>query len=315
MLLSLPSNTAAELSQGKSRAIFSFFTPKTPKMWDTNTFRKPGPSCNAVPMFPVLHDYMDQVSWQKRSDMASAVWMREVEMILSLLLNTSDWRVWGQTAVSLFAPSCQAQLCMASNTSETRDTTLQLATKGLLASGALQREPSCLFWDTSEASPCLHMEDIPEQSFPAPLRMGSLPTMLIKHSDGSYPLHPRAACTLPALATPLHGQLDKPRSWAIPGKGILFTNVHSTCSLVHCIIIHSFNRKRHCSLWYKTKSGEPVNLFLQQLHFKPDFLKILISDRLEPIVLHSFFSVSTLQPRDETILARCLADPTAKPEG
>lgn len=49
----------------------------------------------AVPMFPVLHDCMDQLSWQKRSAMASAVWMREVERILSLLLNTSDWRVQG----------------------------------------------------------------------------------------------------------------------------------------------------------------------------------------------------------------------------
>lgn len=73
----------------------------------------------------------------------------------------------GQTAVSLFAPSCQAQLYMASNTSETWDTTLQLATKGLLASGALLREPSCLFRDTRETSPCFHMKD-PRGELPCP---------------------------------------------------------------------------------------------------------------------------------------------------
>lgn len=131
--------------------------------------------------------------------------------------------------MSLFAPSYQVQLCMASNTSETWDTTLQLATKGLLASGDPQREPSCLFWDTREASPCLHMRDIPEQSFPAPLRWGSLLITLITHPRGV--LSPSPQNWLHAtLGTPLHRQSDKPRSWAIPGKGILFTNVHSICA-------------------------------------------------------------------------------------
>lgn len=145
--------------------------------------------------------------------------------------------------MSLFAPSCQAQHYMASNTSETWDTILQLTTKGLLASGALQREPCYLFWDTREASPCLHMKDNPEQSVPAPLRRDNVLTMLIKHPTGVPSHQPRAGCMLPTLATPLHGQLDKPRSWAIPDKGILFTNLHSICSLVHCIIIHSFYQK------------------------------------------------------------------------
>lgn len=44
-------------------------------------------------MLPVLHDCRDQLSWQERSDMASAVWMRVVETILSLLHNTPDWRI------------------------------------------------------------------------------------------------------------------------------------------------------------------------------------------------------------------------------
>lgn len=35
-----------------------FFTPKT---LDTNAFGKPGPRCNAVPMFPLLHECMYQV--------------------------------------------------------------------------------------------------------------------------------------------------------------------------------------------------------------------------------------------------------------
>lgn len=61
-------------------------------MLDTNTFGKPSPSCNPVPMFPLLHDRMGQVSWQNRSDMASAVKMREVEMILSFIVTTSDLR-------------------------------------------------------------------------------------------------------------------------------------------------------------------------------------------------------------------------------
>lgn len=63
-----------------------------PKMLDTNTFGKPGPSCNPVPMFPLLHDRMGQVSWQNRSDVASAAKMREVEMILSFIVTTSDLR-------------------------------------------------------------------------------------------------------------------------------------------------------------------------------------------------------------------------------
>lgn len=178
-------------------------------------------------MFPVLHDCMDQLSWQRKSDMASAVWVREVDPEPPTQCQTEEFR--GKTAVSLFAPSCQAQHCMASNT-ETWDTTRKSATKGLLASGALQREPSCFFWDTRKASPWLHMKDILEQSFPAPLRRCDVLTMLIKHPIGvpspspqSW-LHATCSCNTP-------GQLDKPRSWAVPGKGILFTHLHSICSL------------------------------------------------------------------------------------
>lgn len=38
-----------------------------------------------------------------------------------------------------------------------------------------------------------------------------------------------AACYL-LLQHPSHRQLNKPRSWAIPGKGILFTDLHSICA-------------------------------------------------------------------------------------
>lgn len=100
--------------------------------------------------------------------------------------------------------------------------------KGLLATGALQREPSCLFWDTRATSPSLHMKDIPEQSFPALLRRGNPLTMLIKHPRGVLsPFPPRAGCMLATLAAPLQEQLDKPRSCALPGKGILFAHLHS----------------------------------------------------------------------------------------
>lgn len=70
----------------ESLELFSFFTP------DTNTFGKPGPSCNAVPVFPLLPDCMGKVSWQNRSDGASAARIREVEMTLSLIVNTSGLR-------------------------------------------------------------------------------------------------------------------------------------------------------------------------------------------------------------------------------
>lgn len=71
------------------RAFLSVFTAQ---IVDTNPFGKPGPSCNAVPVFPLLCDCMGQVSWQNRSDMASAVRVREVETILNLIVDTSDLR-------------------------------------------------------------------------------------------------------------------------------------------------------------------------------------------------------------------------------
>lgn len=119
------------------------------------------------------------------------------------------WASYSQTgeSVSLFAPSCQAQHHVASNTSETWDTTLHLAgNKRAFASGALQRELPCLFWDTREASPCLHMRDIPEQSCPVPLRRGNVLTMLIKHPTGVSSSWPQSwvpaayFCNTPAWA-------------------------------------------------------------------------------------------------------------------
>lgn len=166
----------------KSRAFLSFFTPKILdySIWEAWSQLQ----CSAhVSCSPWLHG---SAKLAEKVRHGPAVLMREVEMILSLTHQTGEFR--GQTAVSSFAPSCQAQHYMASNTSETWDTTLQLATKGLLASGALQREPPCLFWDTREASELL--------------KRGNVVTMLIRHPTGvpspqSW-LHATYWCNTPA---------------------------------------------------------------------------------------------------------------------
>lgn len=105
--------------------------------------------------------------------------------------------------------------------------------KRAFASGALQRELPCLFWDTREAPPCLHLRDIPEQSFPVPLRRGNVLTMLIKHSrevpfsspqnwvPATYP------CNTPAWAARQIKELGN--SWQR--------------NPVHCIIIPNFYQK------------------------------------------------------------------------
>lgn len=129
-----------------------------------------------------------------------------------------------------------------------------MATKGLLASGDLQREPSCLFWDTREAFLCLHMKDILKQSFPAPLRMGSLPSKLIKCSEGYCPLHPRAGCVLPTFAALLHGQLENQGAEQFLAKG--------SCLLIYTASVHWFTAN-HSQLWSENATA-PFNTRLSQ---------------------------------------------------
>lgn len=174
-------------------------------------------------MFPVLHDCMDQLSWQKRSDMDSAVWMREVEMILSLLLNKSDWRVWG-------ADSCVLVCSQLPGT----------ALHGLKHIWNMGHDPttgnkraSC-FWRSAEGAILLVLGH----------QGSNLLAFTWKTSQrGPIPFTPELAACYLLLQHPSTG------SWTNQGAGqflakesclLIYTaSVHE----VHCIIIHSFYQK------------------------------------------------------------------------
>lgn len=167
----------------------------------------------------------------------------------------------GQTAVSLFAPSCQAQLHMAQT----------LLKHGTWPYNGNKRAPC--FWRSAEGAILLvlgHQGSIslpsherrPKAELPCPSEDGQPTKQAHQVLRGVLSPSPQSwLCVTYFCNTPTWAA-RKPRSWAIPGKGILFTNLHSIRSLVHCKSFTALTRKCHCSLQYKTKSGELVNVFL-----------------------------------------------------
>lgn len=193
-------------------------------------------------MFPVLHDCMDQLSWQKRSDMDSAVWMREVEMILSLLLNKSDWRVWG-------ADSCVLVCSQLPGT----------ALHGLKHIWNMGHDPttgnkraSC-FWRSAEGAILLVLGHQGSISLPSHERH---PRGVLSPSPQSW-LHATYSCNTPPQAVEQTKELGN--SWQ---RNPVYWFTQHLCMRFTASSFTAFTRKCHCSLQYKTKSGELVNVFV-----------------------------------------------------
>lgn len=189
--------------------------------------------------------------------------MREVEMILRLLLNTSDWRVWG-------ADSC-VLVC-----SQLPGTALH-GLKHIWNMGhdptAGNKRASC-FWRSAEGAILLvlgHQGSIslpsherhPRAELPCPSEVGQSTNHAHQASQrGPIPFTPElAACyswNTPPQAVRQTKELGN--SWQ---RNPVYLRTQHLCTRFTASSFTAFTRKCHCSLQYKTKSGELVNLFLQ----------------------------------------------------
>lgn len=219
-------SSAEKLSQGKPKAFFFFFSFFTPQTTDTNTFGKPCPSCNTVPVSPLLCGCTYRLSWQKRSDTASAARMR----------GGNDFEPHSQY---IRLESSRGRYLCPSLLPVDRHSTTQpqrhlkhgqwsySLQKQLLPCEALQREPACLFPDTRQKISLPSHERHPRAERPCSSEEGESVNCIYRESQKGalllprvlQPFTPRAACTL--LTTLLHGQLDQLWCWAITRKGLI----------------------------------------------------------------------------------------------
>lgn len=178
------------------------------------------------PCFPCFVTAGTRLSWQKRSDMASAVRTREVEMTLSLTVNTSDLRAWEtDSCVLVWSQLTDTALHGLKDIWNTgNDPVIGNIRKGfLLLELCRGSQPACFLTLGKNLLAFTWQKDTPEQSFPAPPRRGSPLIVLIKSPRGLPHSYPECfSLSLPELAAHyLFLQHSCMGSWTNCGAGQL----------------------------------------------------------------------------------------------